>query len=312
MSLTQSQSCLLDSYLHFIVLTRIKLKMLDKEGIKKYVKLYENILSKHNIIVNDEDLDNIYHLILLISNLDDLYDSILHSRSVPQETSGFCPGRGYAEANNNSPDSLSAEADATFTETLCDRIKLEKIKQQMISLMPDRQPIALNSIELVFAAMDEEAHADLSESLTRYLSVCSKSTGAQLVAGYLASKNRIELNLWLSDTIVKFNNETNDIIRLANDYLDVTVDAERMSEEVSQIKAMNFFRCKFEFKAYLYRRYILHKIRYYLYSLGFKYLNISSQRRDNLVAIECIESVLDLAVRAYVTDKKSFRAPGDK
>jgi hypothetical protein len=64
-------------------------------------------------------------------------------------------------------------------------------------------PIALDSIELIFEAIDEEAHADLSESLTRYLSVCGKSTGAQLVAGYLASKNRIELNIWLSDPIVK-------------------------------------------------------------------------------------------------------------
>jgi Terpene synthase family 2, C-terminal metal binding len=300
MSLVQSQSVICI----FIVLTRIKLKMLDQEGIKKYVKLYKNILNKHNIIVNDQDLDNIYHLILLISNLDDLYDSILHSCSVPQERRGFCAGRDDTNPNDNYPDSLS--------ETLRERIELEKIKQQMISLMPDRQPIALNSIELVFEAMDEEAHADLSESLTRYLSVCSKSTGAQLVAGYLASKNRIELNLWLSDPIVKFNNETNDIIRLANDYLDVTVDAERMSEEVPQIKAINFFRSKFEFKAYLYYRYVCHKIRYYLYAIGFGCLNIFSQRQDYLVAIECIESVLDLAVKAYVTDKNSFREPGDK
>jgi hypothetical protein len=84
----------------------MRVKMLDKEGIKKYVKLYENILSEHNIIVNNEDLDNIYHLILLIANLDDLYDSTLHSRSVPQERRGFYAGRGYA--NDNAPDLLSA------------------------------------------------------------------------------------------------------------------------------------------------------------------------------------------------------------
>lgn len=271
----------------------LKLKMLDKEGIKKYVSLYRDILRKHQIVVTDRDLDNIYHLILLIADLDDLYDSILRAGDPQRQRRGF--------SNDRSPNSLS--------ETLRERIELEKIEQKMIALMPDRQAIALDSIELIFEAIDEEAHADLSESLTRYLSVCGKSTGAQLIAGYLASKNRIELNIWLSDPIVKSNHEINDIIRLANDYLDVTVDTVRMSEETPQIKAMNFFRCKFEFKAYLYRRYIFHKIRYYLYSIGLRYLSISSQRKDYLVAIECIESVLDFAVKAYITDKKSFREP---
>lgn len=177
----------------------------------------------------------------------------------------------------------------------------------MILLMPDRQPIALNSIELVFAAMDEEAHADLSESLARYLSVCGKSIGAQLITGYLASKNQVGLNIWLSQPIVKLNDEINDIIRLANDYLDVTVDVKRISKEVAQIKAINFFRSKFEFKAYLYYRYVCHKIRYYVYAIGLRCLNIFSQRQDYLMAIECIESVLDFGVKAYIADKKSFR-----
>ena len=114
--------------------------------------------------------------------------------------------------------------------------KVAKIKQAMISLMPERHPIALNSIDLVFEAMEEEAHSDLSGSLNRYLSVCGKSIGAQLIAGYLASKNQIKLKIWLSKIIVKFNDDVNDIIRLANDYLDVTVDAKRISEEVSQLK----------------------------------------------------------------------------
>ncbi len=115
--------------------------MLDKKGIKKYVSLYPDLLSTHQIIVTDRDLDNIYNLILLTFELDDLYDSILQ-RS------------GSANAKDRSPDS----------------IELDKIKQKMISLMPDRHPIALQSIELVFAAMEEEAHADLSESLNRYRS----------------------------------------------------------------------------------------------------------------------------------------------
>lgn len=244
--------------------------MLDKEGIKSYVDLYRNILGEHQIIVTDEDLNNIYNLILLTFDLDDLYDSF-----------------------DRSPDP----------------IELKKIEQKMISLMPDRHPIALHSIELVFVAMDEEAHADLSESLNRYLSVCGKSIGAQLITGYLASKNQIELDIWLSHSIVQFNDEVNNLVRMANDYLDITVDKKRVIEEVSQIKAMNFFHCKLQFKADLYRRYILHKIRYYLYLADFKYLHISSQNRDYLVAIDCIESVLDFAVKAYVTDKRSFREP---
>jgi hypothetical protein len=266
--------------------------MLDKEGIKKYVILYKDILSKRQIVVADEDLDNIYQLILLTFDLDDLYDSIVG---------------GAFPSENRSFDSLAAKADAMQTGTLPDRVKLERIKQQMILLMPDRQPIALNSIELVFAAMDEEAHADLSESLSRYLSVCGKSIGAQLITGYLASKNQVGLNIWLSQPIVKLNDEINDIIRLANDYLDVTVDVKRISKEVAQIKAINFFRSKFEFKVYLYYQYACHKIRYYVYAIGLRCLNIFSQRQDYLVAIECIESVLDFGVRAYIADKKSFR-----
>jgi hypothetical protein len=244
--------------------------MLDKEGIKKYVMLYEHILRDHQIVVTEEDLHNIYRLILLTFDLDDLYDSIACSP---------------------------------------DLIKIAKIKHEMISLMPNHHSIALHSIDLVFEAMEEEAHTDLSRSLHRYLSVCGKSIGAQLITGYLASKNQIGLNIWSSDIIVKFNDDLDELIRLANDYLDITVDVNRRSEEVPQLKAMNFFHSKFEFKAYLSARYILHKIRYYLYSIYLKYLNNSTQQADYLVAINCIESVLDFAVKAYINDKKSFRDP---
>ncbi len=144
--------------------------MLDKEGIKNYVRLYRNILSKHQIVISDEDLNNIYKLIVLTFELDDLYDSV-----------------------NRIPD----------------KVELEEIRKGMIALMPNSHPIALTSIELVFKAMDDEAHSDLSKSLNSYLNVCSKSIGAQLVAGYLASKNCIELNIWLSSTIAKFNDEIN-------------------------------------------------------------------------------------------------------
>lgn len=96
---------------------------------------------------------------------------------------------------------------------------------------------------------------------------------------------------------------------MANDYLDTTVDVNRRSKEVPQLKAMKFFHSKFEFKAYLSARYVLHKIRYYLYSIYFKYLNRSPDQEDYSSAINWIESVLDFAVKAYIDDKKSFREP---
>jgi hypothetical protein len=46
--------------------------MLDKEGIKTYVMLYDHILRDHQLVVTDEDLQNIYQLILLTFELDDL------------------------------------------------------------------------------------------------------------------------------------------------------------------------------------------------------------------------------------------------
>ncbi len=244
--------------------------MLDKEGIRYYVKIYNEILKNHKIFVAEKDLVNIYKLIVLTFELDDLYDS---TKQLPSETG------------------------------------LNKIKKEMISLMPNNHPIALYSIELVFKAMEEEAQCDLSESLTRYLSICGKSIGAQLVAGYLASRSCIAQDIWLSKPITKFNDEINNLIRLANDYLDVTVDIQRMSKEVPQIKAIHFFRSKFALKIYICQRFIFHKARYYLYQLAFRCFNFSSHRRGYLTAIDCSESVLDLAVKAYITDKKSGREP---
>jgi hypothetical protein len=242
--------------------------MIDKEEIKKYIRLYRDILNKHQILVDDRDLKKIYHLILLTFQLDDLYDSARNSPN-PSE--------------------------------------IETIKKAMISLMPEGHPIALNGIELLFKSMNDEANLDLSKSLTQYLRVCGKSIGGQLIVGYLASKKNIDLNVWFSPLMIKFNDGVNDLIRLANDYLDITVDSKRISQEVSQVKAINFFHYKFIFKGYLYYRYIAHKISYYFYLIRFKYLTISSQGRDYLDALNCAESVLDLAVKAYILDRESGR-----
>ena len=92
------------------------------------------------------------------------------------------------------------------------------------------------------------------------------------ISGYLASTISLDLNVWFSDIMVEFNYEINSIVRLANDYLDVTADEKRTLEEIPQIKAINFFTSRSQFKIYLLFRYVIHKIRYYAYLIRFKYL----------------------------------------
>ena len=88
---------------------------MNKESILSYVKLYKNILDKHQIFLSERDLSNIYQLILLVFELDDLYDVV---RQYPPK----------------------------------DR-KLVHIKKAMISLMPNHHPLGLQAISLVFKAM---------------------------------------------------------------------------------------------------------------------------------------------------------------
>jgi hypothetical protein len=239
---------------------------MNKDSILGYVKLYKSILDKYQIFLSEKDLENIYQLIVLVFQLDDLYDLV-----------------------GKSPELR----------------KLATIKAAMISLIPNNNTLGLHGIEVVFQAMKDEYLLDLRESLTKYLQVCSKSIGASIITGYLASKIGLKSSIWFSDILVKFNDEINCLIRLANDYLDLTVDKQRNFEEVPRIKTAHFFANKAQFKRYLIYKYILHKIRYLIYLIRFKYLKLSCYWEDYCQAIFCSESVLDWAFKVYLIDRNS-------
>ncbi|MGJ3248731.1 MAG: terpene synthase family protein [Elainellaceae cyanobacterium] len=243
--------------------------MFNKSEIRHYVELYRIILTQHHIAILECDLDAIYTLIVLTFQLDDLYD---------------------------------------LDDTLPTHLELAPIKTAMVSQIPNSHAIGIKSIESLFQAMHEETVSDLSQSLDHYLSVCRKSIGAQLISGYLASKENIVPDIWFSPFIAQINNDMGDIIRLANDYLDMTVDQSRVDEEKTQLKSAQFFRSKLEFKYYLYCRLIVHKFHYHTHLIRFEYLNLSASSHHYLKAIHCAESVLDLAIKAYIFDKKSGRS----
>ncbi|HHP7243781.1 MAG TPA: terpene synthase family protein [Elainellaceae cyanobacterium] len=187
--------------------------------------------------------------------------------------------------------------------------QLTQIKTAMISQIPNSHEIGIKAINRLFQAMYNEATSDLSQSLDQYLSICRNSIGAQLISAYLASKENIDADIWFSNFIVQLNNDMSDIIRLANDYLDITIDRSRVDEETTQLKSAYFFRSRLEFKNHLYCKLIGHKLRYCAYLIRFEYLNYSASKHDYLKAIHCGESVLDLAIKAYIADKRSGRSP---
>lgn len=144
---------------------------MNKDSILGYVKLYKNILDKHQIFLDEQDLSNIYQLILLVFELDDLYD--LAEQYLPSHH------------------------------------QLAAIKTAMISLMPDNHLFGLKAITLVFKAMKDESlfKANQPLNLDLYLQVCSQSIGASIITAYLVSKININPSIWYSDILVSFNNE---------------------------------------------------------------------------------------------------------
>lgn len=242
---------------------------MNKDSIFGYVKLYKNILKKNLIFLDEKDLNNIYQLILLVFELDDLYDVVSQ----------------YPASER----------------------KLANLKKAMISLMPNHHPIGLKAIALLFKAMKDESlfKANQPQNLEQYLRVCSQSIGASIITAYLVSKIKLEPSIWHSNILVSFNNEINILIRLANDYLDIDTNINRGLKEIPQIKAIHFFDNKSRFKKYFLGRYVFHKLLYYVYQIRFKYLKLSSNWKDYSQAIACSESVLDWAVKVYIIDRNS-------
>ncbi|AFZ37703.1 hypothetical protein Sta7437_4230 [Stanieria cyanosphaera PCC 7437] len=239
---------------------------MNKDSVLAYVKLYQHILEQYHITLSEEDFKNIYKLVELVFQLDDLYDLV-----------------GKSFKNH----------------------ELAKIKKTMINLMPNNHPIGLSAIETLFQAMENEISLNLSESLTKYLTVASKSIGSGILTGYLASRLALESKVWFSKIIIEFNDEIDTIIRLANDYLDLNTHQKRKLAEIPQIKALNFFNNKSQYKRYLFSRYVIHKFRYLVYLIRFKYLKLSSNWKEHWQAIICSESILDWAFKVYVIDRNS-------
>lgn len=242
---------------------------MDRKSIFNYVKLYKHILDRQQILLDEQDLSNIYHLILLVFKLDDLYDRI--------------------EQYPPSPD------------------KLADIKTAMISLMPNYRSIGHRAIAQVFQAMKDEALfiANPFLDLNQYLKVSSRSIGAPIITAYLASKIKLDSSIWYSDILVSFNSEINALIRLANDLLDTDVEQPRIFKETAQIKARVFFASKSQLKSYLLYKYVIHKLHYYFYLIKYKYWQLSPNAQEYSRAIACSESVLNWAFQVYVRDRNS-------
>lgn len=242
---------------------------MNKESISKYVKVYQDILDKYQIKLSAQDLDRIYQLILLVFELDDLYD-------IAEQ---FPPNQA----------------------------RLTKIKDAMLSLMPERDYISLQAVETVFQSMEKESLLSKNKffSLDRYLEIARQSVGAPIIMAYLVSKLEIKPSIWYLNQMVFFNEEINTLIRLGNDYLDIDKDELRSSKENFQIKANIFFINKFQFKGYIFLKYFIHKIRYFFYSLKFKCFDLTPDRQSYLQAISCSESVLDWAFKVYIIDRNS-------
>lgn len=241
---------------------------MNREIIFSYVKLYQQILERHQIFLEEKDLDSIYRLILLVFELDDLYDRIEQ----------YPPGKD----------------------------KLASIKKAMISLMPGRNPIGLQAIALTFQGMQDESLLEKKTlTLKQYLKVASKSIGASVIMAYLVSKLQLQPNIWYSNFIISYNNKINVLIRLANDLLDTDIDRQRSTEETTQIKAVDFFTKRSSLKRYLFYKYLVHKLHYYFYLIKYRYLKLSVHWQDYWLAIACSESVLDWAFQVYVRDRNS-------
>jgi hypothetical protein len=243
--------------------------MVNINSIQSYIKLYQGIVKKYQITISEQDLNNLYELALLIFELDNLFDN---SDRYPSEE------------------------------------ELKAIETKMIALIPNKNPIGLQAIEFLFKAMIAERNISSSKSLAQYLQIGSKSIGAEVLTSYLISKLAIDPLVWFSKIIVTFNDEINNIIRLANDYLDLSADSDRLIEETKQIKAVQFFWCKINFKFNIIYRYFIHKTSYFVYLIIFRYLKFSRRAQDYWQAIACSESILDWAFKVYIIDKNSCRS----
>ncbi len=240
--------------------------MPNETKILNYVYLYPEILKRYGLVIGSKDLINLYQLIKLIFEIDAFYD---HQERPTQQD------------------------------------ELNRLQKAMHSLLPSSHPIMERAIALFLESIERESKLDLSCSFNQYLQVASYSIGAHLLADYLAYLLKIPVSVWFSPVITQFNQEINRLIRLSNDYLDITADQERNTQEISQLKASHFLRNPFQFKFYFLSQYLFHKLHYYFLLVVFKYLKLTPKWQDYLTSVYCAESILAWAYKVYVIDRNS-------
>lgn len=240
---------------------------IDQIKIHNYIQAYGKTLKNLNLAISEQEQQNIYLLIILLGELDDLYDN--------------------------------QEREITPLE-------LQKIKQKMLAVIPDSL-LRQKTIDSLFESMLMEAKNQQHSSLAQYLENSSITSGVHLIAGYLASIFHISSQIWYSQWVNSFGYEVASIVRLANDYLDLSTSQYRFSAEAPQENSINFFPNKLTLKLFIAYKYILHKARYYTYILGLKCLTLFCNCTNYLNAFNCYESVLQLGFKVYFVDQQSCR-----
>ncbi len=235
--------------------------------IHNYIQAYGNTLKALNLKISAQDQHNIYRLILLLGELDDLYDHKVHH---------------------------------------CLRTRnVQKIREEMTALIPESS-LKHKTLDSLFESMVKEANNQQHSSLRQYLENSSITVGIPLIACYLGSIFQLPPEIWFSRLVNSFAYEIGSIVRLANDYLDVSTSRNRLLAEVSQSNPFLFFQNKLSFQLFIVYKYILHKLRYHFYTVRLKYLPIE-RRQDYLKAIKCYESVLELGFKAYFVEREACR-----
>ena len=194
---------------------------IEQIKIHDYIQAYGNTLKELNITVSEQDKNNIYRLIILLGKLDDLYDKKVQSFS---------------------------------------NRELQQIRDEMTALIPESS-LKQKTIDSLFESMVNEANSQKHSSLGQYLENSSITSGVHLIACYLGSIFKISSEIWFSRWVNSFGHEIGSIVRLANDYLDLSTSQNRFLAEASQENPIVFFHNKLTFKFFIAYKYILHKVR---------------------------------------------------
>jgi hypothetical protein len=184
---------------------------------------------------------------------------------------------------------LIFEIDSRYQRAECfpDRVAIANLKETMRSLFPHCSPIYEPAIERFFTAKERETNPSSRTSVERYLHISGDSIGSHLLTSQIACFLQIPPEIWLSPILTMLNGEINQLIRLANDYPDVTI-----AHFPLRIKASQFFADSLTYKRYFFARYYQHQFRYWCTRLYWQYRRNGN---DYTRAIHCAQSLLQWA-----------------